>query len=111
MFDTYRGFTVELPADVPQDKPYVSLVGKSGERYYVAIEYGKPMGCAQRMDIVLDRLDVRAGEQTATLTRYRRQLKDARADYARGNAFTEQIDALEKELERIDTELNESEEE
>lgn len=111
VFDTYRGFTVELPADVPQDKPYVSLVGKSGERYYVAIEYGKPMGCAQRMDIVLDRLDVRAGEQTATLTRYRRQLKDARADYARGNPFTEQIDALEKELERIDTELNESEEE
>ena len=109
VFDTYNGFTVELPADLPTDRAYVYLIGISGERYYVDIDPQKPLGCSQRLDLTLDRLDERAEQQNAVLSQYRRQLKDARADLAAGNPLTEQIEALEQELERIDQELNESE--
>lgn len=109
VFDTYQGFTVELPDNMPQDKPYVYLIGKSGERYYVEIDPKKPMGCSQRLDLTLDRLDERAEQQNTVLSQYRRQLKDARVDLDAGNPFIEQIEALEQELERIDNELNESE--
>lgn len=109
VFDTYQGFTVELPDNMPQDKPYVYLIGKSGERYYVEIDPKKPMGCSQRLDRTLDRLDERAEQQNTVLSQYRRQLKDARVDLDAGNPFIEQIEALEQELERIDNELNESE--
>ena len=109
IFDTYNGFTVELPADMPQERPYIYLVGLMGERFYVEIDPQKPMGCSQRLDFTLDRLDERAEQQNAVLSQYRRQLKDARADIAAGNPYIEQIEALEQELERIDKELNESE--
>ena len=108
-FDTYNGFTVELPADMPPERPYIYLVGAEGERYYVEIDPRKPMGCSQRIDLTLDRLDECAEQQNAVLSQYRRQLKDARADIAAGNKFIEQIEAFEQELERIDKELNESE--
>ena len=108
-FDTYNGFTVELPADTPQERPYIYLVGLMGERFYVGIDPQKPLGCSQRLDFTLDRLDERAEQQNAVLSQYRRQLKDARADIAAGNPFIEQIETLEQELERIDKELNERE--
>ena len=109
IFDTYQGFTVELPQYMAPEKPYVYLIGPNGGRYYAAMDYEKPMGCSQRLDILLDRLEDRAQEQTERLSQMRRQLKDARADIARGNPFPDQIDALEEELRRIDKELEESE--
>ena len=108
-FDKYKGFRVELPADMPPERPYVYLVSITWERYYVEIDMQKPLGCSQRLDFTLDHLDERAEQQNAVLSQYRRQLKDARADIAAGNPFVEQIEVLEQELERIDKELNESE--
>lgn len=108
-FDKYQGFVVELPEHMTANRPFVNLVSRGGRRYYVAIDYNKPMGCAQRLDILLDRLPQRAEEQRTHLSQMRRQLKDARADLANGNPYLEQIDILENELKQIDQLLEESE--
>lgn len=108
-FCNYQGFTVELPQGMAQDRPYVNLRSINGGCYYVAMEYDKPMGCAQRLDLMLDRLDKKAEEQKEHLTQLRRQLKDARDDYKRGNPFPDKIDELEKELQKIDKQIEESE--
>ena len=39
----------------------------------------------------------------------RRQLKDARADFARGNPYPDRVEELERELAEIDQKLEESE--
>ena len=108
-FDTYQGFTVELPPGMQQDRPYVNVRSINGGCYYVSMDYDKPLGCAQRLDIMLDRLPERAKEQDTHLSQLRRQLKDARKDLARGNPFPDQIDELEHELQSIDKQLEESE--
>lgn len=109
VFDSYQGFTVELPARMAADKPYVNVLSPNGGRYYVAMDLEKPMGCAQRLDILFDRLPLRAEEQKETQSQLRRQLKDAREDYARGNPYPDRIDELESKLSRIDKQLEESE--
>ncbi len=109
IFDEYQGFKVELPRLMEHDKPFVNLIGPNGGRYYTAMDYDKPMGCSQRLDILLDRLGQRAQEQTERLSQMRRQLKDARADYARGNPYPDRVEELERELAEIDQKLEESE--
>ena len=109
IFDSYQGFEVELPQNMSQERPYVNLRSINGGCYYVAMDYEKPMGCAQRLDILLDRLHERAEEQREHLSQLRRQLKDARADYAKGNPFPDQIEELENQLREIDKQLEESE--
>lgn len=109
IFDTYQSFEVELPKDMDKDKPYVNLVSVNGGRYYVEMTCDKPLGCAQRLDILLDRLPERVEEQRLHLSQMRRQLKDARANYSLGNPYPDQIDALESELRHIDKQLEESE--
>ncbi|MEF2883786.1 MAG: helicase-related protein, partial [Ruminococcus sp.] len=59
-FDKYKGFRVELPADMPPEHPYIYLVSITWERYYVEIDMQKPLGCSQRLDFTLDHLDERA---------------------------------------------------
>ena len=109
IFDEYQGFKVELPRLMEHDKPFVNLIGPNGGRYYTAMDYDKPMGCSQRLDILLDRLGQRAQEQTERLSQMRRQLKDARADFARGNPYPDRVEELERELAEIDQKLEESE--
>ncbi len=109
IFDNYQGFNVDLPKDMDADRPYVNLVSANNGRYYAAMDCDRPMGCAQRLDILLDRLQGRAQEQRDHLTQMRRQLKDARADFARGNPYIDQIDYYENELKDIDKQLEESE--
>ena len=109
IFDEYQGFKVELPRLMDHDKPYVTLIGPNGGRYYTEMDYEKPMGCSQRIDILLDRLENRAQEQTERLSQMRRQLKDARAAHARGNPYPDRIEELERELGDIDKKLEESE--
>lgn len=111
IFDSYQGFNVELPKDMDADRPYVNLVSSNNGCYYVAMDCEKPMGCSQRLDILLERLPKRAQQQKERLTQMRRQLKDARADFARGNPYIDQIDYYENELKDIDKQLEESEEE
>ena len=109
LFDTYQNFDVELPKEMNKDKPYINLISANSGRYYVEMEYDKPLGCAKRIDILLDRLPDRIEEQRAHLSQMRRQLKDARANYALGNTYPDQIEELENELRHIDKQLAESE--
>ena len=57
VFDTYQGFSIFLPAGMDLKHPYVFVRSKNGGSYRVEMGTDKPLGCAMRVDHLLDGLE------------------------------------------------------
>ncbi len=107
VFDEYQGFTIVLPAGMAADRPHVLVRRQGGGSYYLEMDTERPLGCAKKIDALLegfgDRLEA-LGRQRALIEN---QVVDAKADIERGNPFEERIDILTAQLAEIDKKLSE----
>ena len=110
VFDTYQGFTILLPANMMKDKPFVYITSSDGGKYYVEMDGGKALGCAMRIDHMLEDLSNRIRKLEEQIAIVERQCKEAESDLERGNPYQDIIDRLVSELESIDKLLTETEE-
>lgn len=110
VFDNYQGFDVILPANMDFERPYVFVKSINGGSYYVDMKTDKPLGCAKRLDYLLEHLpdNVDSFKEQISLTEKRRQ--EALMDIDSGNVYEIQVEALENELAEIDRLLAEDEE-
>jgi len=106
LFDEYQGFTVVLPANMMSDKPYVWIRRNGGGNYYLEMDTDKPMGCAQRIDRLLDQLDERIKSLEKQHATIYSQSAEAKTDIERGNPHESKVEALIAELSQIDEELS-----
>lgn len=107
IFDDYQGFTVVLPANMMSDKPYVYIRRENGGNYYLDMDTDKPMGCAQRIDRLLDGFGERIKSLKKQQITVSIQMSEAEADIEKGNPNESKIEELMKELTSIDEELSE----
>lgn len=105
VFDRYQGFDVILPAHMAPEKPFVFVTRAGGGRYCVEMDGDKTLGCAMRIDRLLEDLPARAASFAAQLADAEKQREEAEADMESGNPYQEQIEALAAELADIDKQL------
>ena len=110
VFGGYQCFDVILPANMPPDKPFVFVTREDGGKYRVEIDPEKPLGCAMRIDKLLEEFEKRAEGFQSQIDEIKEQRANAIADVERGNEYELQADALAAELEEIDRQLQNSEE-
>lgn len=110
VFGWYQGFDIVLPANMLPDRPYIFVRGKSGGSYYLEMDGDKALGCAMRIDRLLEDLPKRIKSLEEQAADTRKQSAEALADLEQGNPYQEQISELTAELARIDKELSETEE-
>lgn len=110
LFDTYQGFSIYLPAGMDLKHPYVFVCSKNGGSYRVEMETDKPLGCAMRIDHLLDGLPARVESIKEQMENNRRRKLEAEFDLEKGNPYVAQIEELEKELSEIDRRLTDSDE-
>jgi len=105
MFDTYQGFEVVLPAGMDIDKPHIYIRNPEGGSYRLDMETDKALGCAMRIDHLLDGLKERADGCLAKIKELEKQAEEAKTDIETGNKYDAAVSALEEELEAIDDKL------
>ena len=110
-FDTYQSFAVMLPADMLPERPYVYVCGESGSRYFLDMDTEKPLGCAKRIDHLLEHLPERAAGAERAAQEEDTQYQAALADLARGNPYEKEIVQLTMALAEIDQALENTKEE
>lgn len=110
-FDTYQGFDVTLPADMLPERPFVYVRSENGSSYYLDMDTEKPLGCARRIDYLLEHLPERAAGVDRAMQEAETQYQAALADLARGNPYEEEIGQLTEALAEIDQELENAKEE
>lgn len=110
IFDTYQGFTVCLPAGMDLKHPYVFVRSKNGGSYRVEMGTDKPLGCAMRVDHLLDGLAQRVQSIEEQLENTRKRQLEAELDLEKGNPYALQVEELEQELCEIDRKLSEPDE-
>lgn len=111
LFDTYQGVDVCLPAGMDREHPYVYLRTANGGLYHLKMETDKPLGCAMRIDRFLEELSQRVTALWESIRNVRHQRDVALADLEQGNAYQQEVDRLEAELDAIDHQLSEPKEE
>lgn len=109
VFDTYQGFDVILPANMDREKPHVFLRSENGGTYTIEMETEKPLGCAMRLDHLLENLSHRVLSLEEQLRQTKQRGEEALADLERGNEYQEKVALLEEELAHIDRCLNSKE--
>ncbi len=110
IFDTYQGFSVCLPAGMDLKHPYVVLRSQNGASYRVEMGTDKPLGCAMRVDHLLDGLGQRVQSIEEQLENTRKRQLEAEIDLEKGNPYVLQVEELEQELCEIDRRLSETDE-
>lgn len=110
LFDRYQGFAVVLPANMNGENPYVYIRSDHGGVYSVEMETDKPLGCAMRIDHLLEHLSERAFSLEEQICRVAKQRAEALTDMESGNPYEQEVEALEQELAAIDKQLLETEE-
>ncbi len=110
LFDIYQGFSVVLPANMDSERPYVFLRSVNGGSYFVDMNTDKPLGCAKRLDHLLEHLQdkVNSFEEQIINTKNRRD--EAVKDIESGNPYEKQVEDLETDLDAIDKLLAQDEE-
>ena len=99
---SYRGFSVILPVNMAQDKPFIWL--KRSGRYRV--DMGKSeAGYLTRIDNFLKSLDKRMAEIEKEISNLNEQSVELSAELAKEESYTEQIEWLRGRLEELDEEL------
>jgi len=110
LFDRYQGFDVFLPANMNSEKPHIYIRSFNGGAYYLEMETDKPLGCAMRIDHLLEHLPDRVLSFEEQMARAEKQRKEALADIERGNTYQDEVEELEINLADIDRQLAETEE-
>lgn len=110
LFDAYRGFEVYLPGDMALDKPYIVLRTENGGHYRMEIDMTKPLGCAQRIDYMLEHLPDKLSLLRSRKRDVNKRAQIAQAEIDRGNIYQAEMDALIQALEKIDNEIKRREE-
>ena len=107
-FGQYQGFDVIIPANLPRENQYIYVARNGGGRYYVEMDGEKVLGCAMRIDRLLDGLQNRVKSLKKKIDDIKKQKNEAEYDLFSGNPYQKQVENLEAELERIDKKLEES---
>ncbi|MBQ6885222.1 MAG: DEAD/DEAH box helicase family protein [Clostridia bacterium] len=102
LFDNYQGFDVCLPAGMDTENPYVYVRSKNGGVYYLEMETEKPLGCAMRIDHLLEGLSQRVLNYKQQIYTTCKQEKEALADIENGNMYQDEMEKLQIELDQID---------
>lgn len=110
VFDTYQGFSIFLPAGMDLKHPYVFVRSKNGGSYRVEMGTDKPLGCAMRVDHLLDGLEGRVQSILEQLENARKRQLEAEFDLEKGNPYVPLVEDLEQELSEIDRKLAEPDE-
>ncbi len=105
LFSFYQGFDIYLPANMDRDRPHVYIRSVNGGSYYLEMETDKPLGCAMRIDHLLEHLTDRAASLEEQMRRTELQREEALADIENGNPYQEDADKLEEMLADIDRRL------
>lgn len=98
----YRGFTVVLPANMKREKPFVWL--QRAGRYYVELG-DTEVGGLIRIDNFLENLDAHIEKLCKGLFDLRDKDNQIRAELERKESYTEKIEELKDQLERLDKKL------
>ena len=110
LFDNYQGFDVFLPANMDCEKPHIYIRSLNGGAYYLEMETDKPLGCAMRIDHLLEHLCDRVASFEEQMRRTVQQREEALSDIENGNMYEDEVEELENELAEIDRCLAETEE-
>ena len=109
IFDTYQGFTVLLPQNMPEESPFILLRDPYGGNYYCKMEEDRTsLGCSRAIDYLLEHLPQRvdalllAAEKTAT------EAHEALEDLNQGNPYLDSVAKVEAQLAAIDLRLAEN---
>ena len=109
VFDRYQGFDIILPANMTKDNPCVCVASRGGGKYYLEMDGDKALGCAMRIDRLLDDLPNRVKKLEEQIENARKQQEEAINDLEQGNPYQESVESLVRELESIDKRLSETE--
>lgn len=106
-FDKYQGFSVMLPANMNEKYPHILLVSENGNAYYCEMDLDNktPLGVTKTIDYILDHLLERAEKLHQERELVKKQLFEAKNDLKRENPYSEEIEAIKKELSDIDSAL------
>lgn len=98
----YRGFLVVLPANMRKEKPFVWL--QRGGRYYV--ELGEAdVGVLIRIDNFLDGFEAHIKKLRKNLDNLADREKHIRAELVSKESYSDKINDLKAQLEKIDKKL------
>lgn len=106
LFDTYQGFSVYLPAGMDLKRPFVYVRSENGGVYRLEMETEKPLGCAMRIDHLLEGLCERVVGISDQIETNRKRRREAELDLEKGNPYVEEVEKLEEELASIDEKLS-----
>ena len=99
---TYRGFAIVLPANMTPEKPYVWL-SRQG-KYYVELG-DTETGNLVRIDHSLDALDGHLERLKTGLSKLTEKEAELKAELAKEESYSEQIEKYSAEVERLDKKL------
>ena len=109
-FGWYQGFDIILPANMIKDRPFVYVSAAGGGKYHLEIEGDKPLGCAMRVDKLLEGLPDRVKKLEEQISEAYKEGEDAEKEIEIGNPYQDEVEALAKTLAEIDKKLFEAEE-
>ncbi|MBQ2191617.1 MAG: hypothetical protein II409_04325, partial [Clostridia bacterium] len=104
-FDSYQGFDVILPMNMTFDDPFVIVRSRNGGSYRVEMDGDKALGCAKRIDNLLDGLPAYMAELDRQILEQRRKRRAAEAELDLGNPYKEEIESLLDQLNKIDEKI------
>ena len=99
---TYRGFDIILPANMTHEKPYVWLSGHG--KYYVELG-GTDIGNLVRIDNYIDTLPDYLDELKTGLFKLMEKESALKAELAKTENYSEQIEKYKAEIEKLDKKL------
>lgn len=99
---TYRGFEIVLPANMTYEKPYIWLTRQG--KYYVELG-DTEIGNLVRIDNYLDTLDEHLEKLKTGLSKLTEKEIELKAELAKDENYSEQIEKYKAEVEKIDKNL------
>lgn len=99
---TYRGFEIVLPANMTHEKPYIWLTRQG--KYYVELG-DTEIGNLVRIDNYLDTLDDHLEKLKTCLSKLTEKEIELKAELAKDENYSEQIEKYKAEVEKIDKNL------
>ena len=108
LFDTFQGFSVMLPANMTEEKPYVLLRSPNGSSYQVFLGSSSPLGLCRGIELFLDNLRIKLSRTSTHINNLKKRRIEAEDNIRRGNEYEEPVQRLTARLNEIDNKLNEN---
>ena len=99
---SYQGFTIVLPGNMPEIKPFVWIEGCG--RYYVEIG-DSDIGCINRIDNMLNNLPEFIIKRKQKVQEIENHKADIEAELENCPSYVDEIERLRKKLEKLDNKL------